>query len=64
MVKSRTDRTTELRRLDKLHEISWPKAMQGDEAALEGCLQIIALRSRLLGLTRREPPRKPHKCKH
>ena len=63
MAKRRISRALEIRRLDKLHEISWPKALHGDEAALERCLNIIALRSRLLGLTRRELPRKKPKRK-
>jgi hypothetical protein len=62
MAKRRTSRAIEIRRLDKLHEISWPKALEGDEAALERCLNIITLRSKLLGLTRRQPrKRKPRR---
>jgi hypothetical protein len=61
MAKSRTSRALEIRRLDKLQSMAWPKAMQGDPAAINRCLNAIALRSRLLGLTRRSPrKRKPN----
>lgn len=45
-------RTLELARLDTLQEAVWEKATQGDLAAIEGVMLIMARRAALLGLDR------------
>ena len=43
-------RALELERLDRLHEALWPRAIGGDDAALDRLLRVIDRRVRLLGL--------------
>jgi hypothetical protein len=48
----RLSRALELARLDALQQAYYDRALKGDIEAAEICIDIIARRARLLGLTR------------
>ena len=48
----RVSRALELARLDTLQQTYFDRALKGDIEAAEICIDIIARRARLLGLTR------------
>jgi hypothetical protein len=55
-------RALDAERLDTLWRASFPAALEGDLAALDACLKILARRSRLLGLdaaAQKETPEAP-----
>jgi len=49
-----TVRQIELERLDRLTEALWPRAKDGDEAAIDKVLRIMDRRAKFLGLNRPE----------
>lgn len=52
-----TDELTKLSdaRLEILHEVWWPRALEGDERALNAVLKILDQRARIMGLEIKKP---------